>query len=398
MKKLNLIFLLTFLTICSISFSQAKFEVLEFTGKVAGIRSGWGFALEVIELQVGGESQYFRIDPIYGKSILSKIKTGQELTLKANVNLTLQENIKKSQKKRNYWGQYFMDQVTAIQLNNEWIQTPPTQQKVIAVREISRPQVFLEQKVEGEYFIDGFRKGLIFSNGMVAFASYINPVLDLMKTISPGDKVSFMGYESPVKDEFVFPIQNVRSVFSFSKLTRLEGKIEAFIHKQNYARIGAVINGKRLSFPAERARDLEKFANDKKVIVYFDGIEDEKTNLLSTIHALIQENDTLYFPNQYYGGPDGNHEHKDVQVEGEITKVNRNDKGRIISLLVSKDCFIEIDPQMATQLGNLLKKGTTLKVSGEERIKKEGEIYEKDYRIITPKRIAADQKEFIVNQ
>jgi hypothetical protein len=127
-------------------------------------------------------------------------------------------------------------------------------------------------------------------------------------------------------------------------------------------------------------------------------MEDEKTNLLPTIHALIQENDTLYFPNQYYGGPDGNHEYKAVQIEGEITKVNRNDKGRIISLLVSKDCFIEVDLQMASQLGNLLKKGTILKVSGEERVKKEGEIYEKDYRIITPKRISADQKEFIVNQ
>jgi hypothetical protein len=287
-----------------------------------------------------------------------------------------------------------VDQITEVLIDGNWIQTPASKK----TSEMSKAKIFLEQKVESDYFIDGLRKGLIFKDGMISFAGYITPKFNHMESISPGKMVSFMGYESPVKEEFIFPIANVKSVYSFMKLTRLDGKIEAFIHKQNYVRIGAVINGKRLSFPAERARDLEKFANDKKVTVYYNGIEDKKANLLSTIHALIQENDTLYFSNQYYGGPDGHHEHKDVQVEGAITKVNRNDKGRIISLLVSNDCFIEVDPQMASQLGNLLKKGTILKVSGEERIKKEGEIYEKDYRIITPKRIAADQKEFIVNQ
>lgn len=394
MKRLTLLFL----TIYSISFSQAKFEVLEFSGKVMSLKPGWGFALEIIELQVGGEPRYFRVDPIYGKSILSKIKVGEDLSLKANVNLTLQENLKKTQQEYATWGYRFMDQITEIQLNHEWIQTPQTPRKIYAAKEIPQAKIFLEQKVEGEYFIDGFRKGLIFKDGMIAFASYVSSKFNYMKSFSPGDKVSFMGYESPVKDEFVFPIQHVKKVYSFIELKKITGKIESFIIKQNFVRIGLVVNGKRLSFPAESARVLEQFSNDKEVTAYFGTMEDTKTNLLPTIHAIIQESDTLYFTNQYYGGPDGKHEYKAVQVEGPITKVNRNDKGRIISLIVSKDCYLEIDPQMDTQLGNILKKGTTLKVSGEERIKKEGEIYEKDYRIITPKRIVAEEKEYIVNQ
>lgn len=102
--------------------------------------------------------------------------------------------------------------------------------------------------------------------------------------------------------------------------------------------------------------------------------------------------------NQYYGGPDGNHDFKSVEVEGTISKVNRTEKGRIISLILDKDFYVEVDAQMEQQLGNLLKKGSNLKISGEERIKKEGEIYEKEYRIITPKRIVTESGEFILNR
>jgi hypothetical protein len=387
-----------FITVYSVAFSQAKFEVQEFTGAVKGIQPGWNFALEVIQLQVNNEVRFFRLDPVYGKFILSKIKEGQTIALKANVNITVQEGMKKMRESNSVWMYRFMDQIIEIKIDNEWVQTPSAPQKISAVREMPNWKVFLEQKVEGDYFLDGLRKGLIFKDGLVAYASYMNPRFNYMKSIIPGKTVSFLGYASPVKEEFIYPIENVKRLYSFIELTKSEGRIESYVYKQNYVRIGLVINGKRLSFPAERARDIEKLTTDKKVVVYFEGIEDKKSNLLPTIHAIVQERDTLFFQGMYYGGPDGKHEHQAVKVEGVITKVNRTDKGRIMSLILGKDCYIEIDPQMASQLGDLLKKGTALKVSGEERVKKEGEIYEKEFRIITPKRIVAGQKEFIINQ
>ena len=394
MKTLTLFFI----TVCSAAFSQAKFEVQEFAGTVKRIQPGWYFALEVIQLQVDNEVRFFSLDPVYGKSILSKIKEGQSIALKANVNITVQEGMKKMKESGSVWMYRFMDQIIEIRISNEWVQTPSAPQKISAVREMPNWKVFLEQKVEGDYFLDGLRKGLIFKDGLVAYASYMNPRFNYMKSITPGKTVSFLGYASPVKEEFIYPIENVKRLYSFIELTKSEGRIESYVYKQNYVRIGLVINGKRLSFPAERARDIEKLTSDKKVVVYFEGIEDKKSNLLPTIHAIVQERDTLFFQGMYYGGPDGKHEHQAVKVEGVITKVNRTDKGRIMSLILGKDCYIEIDPQMAAQLGDLLKKGTALKVSGEERVKKEGEIYEKEFRIITPKRIVAEQKEFILNQ
>jgi hypothetical protein len=393
MKTLTLFFI----TVCSTAFSQAKYEVQEFTGTIKGIQPGWNFALEVIQLQVGNEVRFFRLDPVYGKSILSRIKEGQAIALKANVNLTVQESLKKLRKNNLVWMYRFMDQIVEIKIDNEWTQTPSQPQEIGAVREMPSWKVFLEQKVEGDYFLDGFRKGLIFNNGLVAFAAYNTLKFNSMASIKPGKKVSFTGYASPVKEEFLYPIQNVKRVYTYIELTKLEGQIESYVYKQNYVRIGLVVKGKRLSFPAERARDIEKLGSEK-IAIYFEGIEDKESNLLPTIHAIVHQRDTLFFQGMYYGGPDGKHEHQDVQVEGTITKVNRTDKGRIMSLILGKDCYIEIDPQMDSQLGDLLKKGTFLKVSGEERVKKEGEIYEKEFRIITPKRIMAEQKEFIINQ
>jgi hypothetical protein len=291
----------------------------------------------------------------------------------------------------------FMDHIVEIKIDDDWIQTPPPLQKTGAVREMPNWKVFLEMKVEADYFLDGFRKGLVFDNGLVAYASYVTPRYNSMASITPGKKISFVGYVSPVKEEFLYPIENVKRVYSFIELSKLEGQIESYIYKQNYVRIGLVVDGKRLSFPAERAREIEKL-NSQKIVVYFEGFEDKKSNLLPTIHAIVHQQDTLFFQGMYYGGPDGKHEHQAVEVAGTISRLNRTDNGRIMSLILNKDCYIEIDPQMASLLGDLLKKGTFLKVNGEERIKKEGEIYEKEFRIITPKRIVAQQKEFIINQ
>ena len=392
MKALTFVLLLIF----TAGLSQSKFEIREFTGTVNSIHPGWGFALEIVELQVGDDAHFFRIHPMYGKQVLSQLQKGQTISLRANVNVSYQGIVKKMKDKRVYIPYFIQDQITEIKLKDGWVQTPSSQQ----LHEVKRPpeaKIFLEQKVQTDVMIDG-RRGLVFKNGRVSFSNYFWVSPDPLKTINPGDIVSFMGYESPVKEDYIFPIEGVKSVFSFIELKKMIGTIDSYVYKQNYVRMGLVINGKRFSFQAEKARDIDRFTNGEAVLIYFDPDEDPKSNILPTIHAIIQKGDTILMPTLYYGGPDGKHDFKSVQVEGTISKLNRTEKGRIISLILDKDFYVEVDPQMEQQLGNLLKKGSKLKVSGEERIKKEGEIYEKDYRIITPKRIVAESGEFILNR
>ena len=396
MKRLTFIFIL----ISSAGFSQSKYEVREFTGKVISVKPGWGFALELIELAVGDETHYFSLDPMYGKQILVPLELGQTISLKANIHLTArtQSNNKKlNEQIARLPAYFFYSGITEIKIRDSWTQTPPPPREINRVGTRPHAKVFIEQEVEGDFFIEGIRKGLIFKNGMVSFANYLTLARNPMKNINPGDRVSFMGFESPVKDSYAFPIPNVKSVYSYMELKKMVGTIDSYIYKQNYVRIGMTVGGKRFSFPAEKAREIQKFANGESVTVYYDPIDDPKNNLLPTIHALAQKKDTIWMTTLYYGGPDGNHDFKSVQVEGTISKINRTEKGRIISLILNKDCYIEVDYQMEQQLGNILKKGSNLKISGEERIKKEGEIYEKDYRIITPKRIVAESGEFILN-
>jgi hypothetical protein len=393
MKVLSFLFLMVYSTV----FSQAKMEIQEFTGELTSIKPGWGFAIEGLELSINGEARYFRIDPIHGKEILTKLQIGKPLSLKANVNITARENYKKLNKSSTAWGFRFTDSVTEIFLDNKWVQTPVQSRKTLEPPSSYQDfRVILEQKVIGDYYLDGIRKGLIFPNGLIAFASYANK--STMSNASPGKRISFIGYETTVKEEYIFPIPNVKKVYSFMELNKHEGRIESFIYKQNFARIGMVINGKRLSFPTEYAKQIETLANDEKLIVYYNGEEDIRLNSLPTIHAIIFRSDTLYIPGLYYGGPDGRHEHKESIVSGTLEKINRTSNGQITSLIINKEAYIEIDAQTASQLSSLLKKGVQIIVLGDERIKKEGEIYEREYRIITPKRITIDGKEFILNQ
>jgi hypothetical protein len=207
-----------------------------------------------------------------------------------------------------------------------------------------------------------------------------------------------MGSSEVVNDSYWYPIDNISKIYFCNFLKRTEGKIESFISKQNYVRIGLRINEHRLSFPAKLGKEIERFANDKPVTVYYMGYVSEASNLLPTIHALVQGRDTLKIPYPYYGDPDGKHEFKTAEVDGKISKINRTETGRILSVIMGNDCYVEISYNMAQQLGSFISNGKQLKVIGDERIKKEGEVYEQNLRIITPRKVVADGKEFILNE
>ena len=373
-------------------FGQVKYEVQDISGIVVAIQPGLGFAYEVLELKVNEESNYFNINPEYGKSILSKIKIGQPLEIKVNVNLTLKENLKRNGNKLpKRWPFYWADKITEVKMNGQWISTPYSEQ-FPSVFKRNNWHVFLEETVKEKR-----QNALIFENDKIGFGPglffFERKTID---QINAGDQVSFIGSESKVSDKYWYPIEGVKSVYSFTPLNKTVGKIKSFIYKQNFVRIGLTINQYRLSFPADLGKSIEKFVNEEPVTIYYLGEGDERANLLPTVHAIVQGADSVLIPYHYYGDPDGKHEHKEAELDGKISRVNRSDKGRIISLIMGNDCYVEVSPKMAEQLGNYLSKGKVIKILGDERIKKAGEIYEQNFRIITPRKVVADGKEFIL--
>jgi hypothetical protein len=376
---------------------KSSFSVKEFTGTVVSIRPGFGFALTGIEMRMGEDIRNFGIGPAYGKSILSKIKVGQTVTLKADVNNYSRDQWLKVKKERGTdFGFILWEGVTEIKMDGVWIPIDLPERKFSTWA--TNWSIFLEKKVISDYFLDGQRKGLVFENGLIAFSIFSIPRYRPMADALPGTTVSFIGNQSPVKDEYLFPIDGVKEVYSYVPLTKIEGTIDAFIHKQNFARIGLTLGGKKFSFPTEYATKVERMANGEKVTLYFEGSEDERTHLLPSVHAIIQNRDTILIPTMFYGAPDGNHEHIPVELDGKISKVNRSEKGKVISLIMGNDCYVEVDAKMVDQLGTYLSKGKQIKIIGEERVKKDGEIYERNYRIVTPTKVVADGKEFILKK
>jgi hypothetical protein len=380
----------------AVAFGQVKYEVQELTGKVISILPGNRFAYEVIEMNVDGENFFFGIDPAFGKSILSRIKLGQELTVKASLNMTLRENLKKNGRdgySRFYF--FFLDKIVEVKYEDQWIPTPRQGNPVYYDLYRENMRVILEEPVVDVYIAEGIKAGLFFNHGRIGTA--MGRYQEAIENISKGDKVSFLGSTNKVNDAYWYPVDNISEIYFCAFLKKTEGKIESFIYKQNYVRIGLKVGDLRLSFPAKEGKAVARFANDQPVTIYFLGNEGKAANLLPTIQALVQGRDTLKIPYPYYGDPDGKHEFKPAELEGKISKINRSDKGRIISLIMGNDCYVEVGTEMAEQLGTYLVKGNQLKVTGDERIKKEGEIYEQNYRIITPRKVVADGKEFILN-
>jgi hypothetical protein len=392
MRTLCILFSLT----AFVAIGQRKFELRELKGTFREIRSGQNFAYEVLSIDIDGETRLFRIDPVYGQTVLKKLKPGTGLTFKALVDDKTRETLKNMKGDPINWVSFFGETIDAIHLDGVWISTPYTKKPEDKVG--INWAVLLEQIPGSEIREVGIRKGLIFPDGFVAFSLFARIKFYSMEGVSIGKPVSFIGYESLVRPEYLYPIENVKRVVSFMELKKQTGKIESFIYKQNFARIGLKLNGERYSFPVELAQKVERFATNKPVTIYYHGEGDAKANLLPTIHAFVQGQDTLKIPRMYYGDPDGRHEHKPTELDGKITQVNRSDRGHIISLVVANDCYVEVDPRMATQLKDYLNKGKSIKISGLERIKKDGEIYERNYRIITPQKVEVNGKEFILNK
>ncbi len=373
-----------------------KFEIKEFKGEVIKVEPGQQFAFSRLVYKVGSDTLFARFNPHNGEWLLNYFQAGSflEIRVKQNGN-----QLSKEARKQKWFTYYWADEVLAVKKKNEWVSL----NNLIPDKKDFFYKVFLEKKVRGEVFADGFRSGLVFDNGLIGWCGFNTTGQYPMKNIKPGDMVSFVGHNLPKGPGYVYPIAPVNNVFWFNELIKLEGTVSAFLYKQNFVCIGFVVQSslgqKRLSFPSDMAQQVKQFTDQHtNVVAYYNEFKIDNQLNPQELHALVSGSDTLAIEQfGFYGGEDVKHDHQDVVVEGKISAIHKSDRGKIISLIIGKECFVEVDAQMANQLSSYLKKGNLMKITGKERVKKEGEIYSKNFRIIVPQKILIDQKEFEIN-
>lgn len=384
--------------------AQAKFEVREFTGTVKSIEPGYFFALERITLDVSGVYESFLFHPSYGTILSEKVKAGDVVTLKANINTRTRALMKDLSEANRQLSWYLMrDHIVEIKIGNDLISLPEKKENTW---EQATTKVFLEQQVVSVITQGGYNRGLVFKGGRVGFNQGIGKYYDVIQSVKQGDLVSFTGFKLAKKEGYVYPMESVKEVYHLNPIKKKTGTLKSLLFKQNFACIGVrfeVIEEEQkkelsLSFPGTEAKRIKAFLQpNEELRIYYGSYSLPQLGEgdLPELHAIIQGQDTLFVDKfGFYGDADGKHDYKQAQITGKITKVSKSEKGNVLSFVVGADSFIEIDALMAQQLGHNFTKGTEITVHGKERIKKEGEIYQKDYRIITPEKIVINGKEF----
>lgn len=382
--------------------AQPQAEIQEFSAKVVALQPGFSFAYSRIVLQSGNEKWLYLFHPINGELFIQKVKPGSVVEVRAKI-FPRSRELMKSLSKENQELSWFLsrDEILEVKLDDQWIKLKkPEGNSETNDRSSS---IFLEKEIRQEYFLNGQKLGLVFDHGVVAYVNTVNPLTNFMDSVSVGGKTSFVGLRQKNLPGFVYPLAGVKQTYFYTPLRKVTGRWQALLFKQNHVCIGAKFktnSGKeiRLSFPSYEAIRVREFLKPEKDLrVYFGRSYNTGAIDLPELHAIIQDSDTLYIKEfGFYGGADGNHEHEAVEMEGKITRINKSEKGNVMSLIVDSQYYVEIDAMMAQQLGYLFKKGKAVIIAGKERIKKVGEIYNKNYRIITPEKILIDGKTFSV--
>jgi hypothetical protein len=399
MKSLRLI---VFLLLSADLIGQSKFEVQEFTGLVKSISPGMRFAAEYLELDVQGESEIFAFHPHYGVYITDRIKLGDKISVRVNIHPRTKSMRKEmNEQSRLIKYLFFNDRIAEMKINNEWVALP----EIVIEKEAPTQKIVLDRKVVGDYIYRGVRIGLQFDNGFWACSPLPYEQFNTIKSVQPGDVVSFSGWKMGTSDGYKYHTSGIKEVYYFNPLTKETGRVFSYLYKQNSVCIGVKFKtdaGKELSvsFPSDDAKRVKEFLRpEKKVTVYYHNFKVEGQLHPPELQALIQGTDTLYINSfGFYGGADVKHDHKDITIEGKITKINSSDKGNLRSIIVASEYYIEIDAMMAQQLGFFFQKGKVVSIQGKERIRKEGEIYQKDYRIVVPEKVVVDGKTFSLFQ
>lgn len=391
MNAIRLAFFVFILGSASLHAQQG--EGKEFRGILRGIEPGFYFAYSMMTIEVNGELIDLQFPVTSGRMIKDSFKPGDSILLRTTLNSKILDAATRKQVREN--GIYMVvGQIVSINRDGTWTELQYSKRQFPKDGE-----VVLNLRVSDIYVAD-FPKALLFANGVIGFTMFASHKYNPLGSVSKGDKVSFVGMEFPVPEGSVYPVEDVKKLYALQLLERATGSIRSLLFKQNYVCIGISVtthDGERaVSFPSELARDVERFADGRQVDIYL--LDYQTKGQLPELHAIVSGEDTLLIRTLgFYGGPDSKHEHVPVALSGKVTRVNKSDTGRTIGLILDERVFIEVDINTARQMGELLKKGRSLEVVGDERVKKEGEIYSKDYRIVVPHKITVDGKVFLIN-
>ena len=270
----------------------------------------------------------------------------------------------------------------------------------LAIKRIS--QAGLKAKIGAHSLckIDNVKKALLLKKKNLLVES---PFFDFPKRgWNSGVEVSFVGYEIDLRPGEAYPIEGFTTAMNVNRLTKESAAIESFYYKQNGVCIGLKANTSmgsiKLNFPSIYAKKIMELEKRKEPItIYFDRFKgDPKSFLFPTIHGLICGRDTLRMEDNYYGDPDGDHDYSSISSKGVITKLNLSAKQKIVSLVVDERYLLEIDTKTESQLKAYLKKGKSIGFEGDQHIKKEGEVYQFDYQIVSPKKLSLEGREFLL--
>ncbi len=404
------ILLTAFLVITSFAWAQTpRFESKELTCRVLSIEPGLGFAFERMIVDISGEEDFFAFHPSNGKLITENVKEGQSISIRVTIDVRGKKNFEKASTgnkefKKTFW-YLCRNMLDEIKVGTEWIKLKVPDDPSNSLEAggtkfgLKDQQVILDQSVVNKYVKGGKTYALIFKSGLVFYNQMFNHFSDFydFKKTNVGDLVSIIGRKLPQADGYRYPVEGVKEAYYAQPLRKESGRIKSLLFKQNHVCIGikfTTIKGKDLSvsFPSDKAIEVKEFINpDKELRIYYRPFSVLDKFNLPELHAVIQEKDTLFIKNYgFYGGADIKHDHKEVQFEGKITSIIKTKKGDVECLIVGSEFYVEINPMMAQLLEDKFQKGKKVIVEGLDRVKKVGEIYNENYRIITPEKITLD--------
>lgn len=369
---------------------------LSYTGKIIAFHPGYNFRYSRILIEVGEEKKELRFPAWNAEELLSLFQVGDEVVI------TSREGLKfKSKKMSADWYDFItMEELISLSKDSTVFFAKKKRSKPIKAK-YTGPDlntIFIDRKIKKLYKVNGKTRGVFIDSGELLYTHFTTNKLYNLNKVREGDLISSVGQLEKVRSGEVSPIDGI-DVYSMRPLTKVVGKIKSFLYKQNYAYVGLVFSsGQRnikLSFASEAASDLKAFSDkDRDITVYYMNekyIDDKNPPAL---YAAILEGDTIRIERPFWGQADGNHEKKDIEYSGQVQKVVKNSNNSL-SIILTKDALIESN-HMINQLRHLIKKGTRIKVKGKQRINRPGEIYEKNYKIITPKTFIIDGKEYLL--
>ncbi len=403
MKQFKIHLMLIFCAMCLGAVAQVKWEPREFEGKLLSYEVGYSFAYEYMRVEVGGKVSRFHFYPQYGEFMLNEFKVGSILKFKALLRKDkLEDDLAFKKLDDRYFWFFNKQTLQEVWWKGEWKKL--IESKANVTKPVSK--VFLEETIQSFYTADDFKSAAQLQNGRIAFLGMMGRLFNPLKDYKVSDKFSFVGEEIMRGEGYAYPFSFTELFYAY-EIVKSEGTLKSYLYKQNHVCIGLKFSSEMgdfaVSIPTYYGERVQKFLKPQERLIIYHSPNRYKTvvddGMAPELHAIIQGRDTLFIEEHgFFAGADGKHDHQNVYLEGKIKEIVRSNKGSIINFIVDNEFYIEFDTRFEKQIGSLLKRGLPIKISGEERIKKNGEVYKKNYRIVSPYKIEIGDKTYLLNQ